>query len=105
MPYISTMIGRGIKILRALKGISQERLAELTGYSVSTISRIENNKLIPPKEKALAVADALGVPPAVVAWYALEEDNIDQGKMEAFNLLKPTIDRIIENEYINPEKK
>ena len=39
------MIGEKIKELRENKGISQDRLAELTGINRSTINRYENGSI------------------------------------------------------------
>ena len=54
-----TRIGSRIKELRELKGISQKRLAELTGLNVPNISRIENGKYSTGLDILANIADAL----------------------------------------------
>lgn len=51
-----------IKALRAEKGMTQEDLAEASGVSRLTISKLETGKLINARSKTMfAVAKALGV--------------------------------------------
>lgn len=50
-----------IKELRQAAGLSQLRLAEITGVTRQTINAIENNKYDPTLALAFALGDALGV--------------------------------------------
>lgn len=53
-----------IKQLRLLRGLSQERLAQLAGYSDrSSIAKIEAGKVDLSQSKIAALASALGVSP------------------------------------------
>lgn len=51
-----------IRIMRALRNLTQWQLAQATGLSQSTLSQVENG-LVVPKYKALEkIAEALGTP-------------------------------------------
>ena len=55
-------IGKNIRIIREIKGLTQEGLADLTGFSQRHISRLENGQT-PIKEKCLnRIAKALDIP-------------------------------------------
>lgn len=55
-------IGENIRIVREIKGLTQEGLADLTGFSQRHISRLENGQT-PIKEKCLnRIAKALDTP-------------------------------------------
>ena len=53
------MIGRKIKDLRVLKGLTQEDLAERTQLSVRTIQRIEKGEVDPRTYTLNLLAEAL----------------------------------------------
>lgn len=58
-------VGNTIKRRRTEKGISQQELAEAVGYSQKgMISQIESGKVNLPMDKALAIADYLGMKPS-----------------------------------------
>lgn len=59
-----------IKRLREEKGMSQDELAELTGYtSRSSIAKIEKGAVDLPQTKIIAFAKALGVTPSyLMGW-------------------------------------
>lgn len=56
------LFGARIRYLRKLAGLSQEKLAELTGLSTKTISYIENSKNTLSFNKLPLLAKALNVP-------------------------------------------
>lgn len=56
-------IGALMRDIRKRRKMTLERLSELTGISVSSLSRIENTRLGMTVEKVEKVADALGVAP------------------------------------------
>ena len=55
-----------LKTIRELQGLSQNRLAEITGISQSNISALERNIRNFGRERALVLAKALKVHPAVI---------------------------------------
>lgn len=58
--------GEMLKTIRELQGLSQNRLAEITGISQSNISALERNIRNFGRERALVLAKALKVHPAVI---------------------------------------
>lgn len=56
--------GKILKSLRIEKGITQEKLAELSNLDVTFISKMENGKLQPSLTTIFSVAKALGVQPS-----------------------------------------
>ena len=58
--------GEMLKTIRELQGLSQNKLAELTGISQSNISALERNTRNFGRERALVLAKALKVHPAVI---------------------------------------
>lgn len=67
--------GARVRYLRKLTGLSQERLAELTGLSTKTISYIENSKNTLSFNKLPLLAKALNVPVYKLFVFTDFEDN------------------------------
>jgi transcriptional regulator with XRE-family HTH domain len=63
---ISITPGQMLKTLRELQGISQQELANMTGISQSNISSLETDARQIGRERALMLAKALKVHPAVI---------------------------------------
>lgn len=58
--------GEMLKTLRELQGFSQKELSDITGISQSNISALESNIRNIGRERALVLAKALKVHPAVI---------------------------------------
>jgi len=58
--------GEALKQLRELQNLSQNELADLTGISQSNLSALENGTRQLGRERALVLAKALKVHPAVI---------------------------------------
>lgn len=58
--------GEALKMLRELQGLNQIELSTLTGVSQSNLSALENNIKKMGRERALILAKALHVHPAVL---------------------------------------
>lgn len=58
--------GEALKMLRELQGLSQSELSKLTGISQSNISAMETNTKQIGRDRALTLAKALHVHPAVL---------------------------------------
>jgi transcriptional regulator with XRE-family HTH domain len=54
-------LGAKIKSFRQLRGLSQKRLADLTGVTPSTISQVEKNLIYPSLPALFRIADSLAV--------------------------------------------
>ena len=57
-------LGLNVTIQRKLKGLSQERLAELANLSRTHMSRIENADCAVSLDAIFSICDALGIEPA-----------------------------------------
>ena len=68
--------GETIKMLRELKGWTQEQLAEKSGINAKNISLLENERIEIGKRRAEAIAKAFSVHPAVVMFPEYEADLI-----------------------------
>ena len=66
---------QAIKIIRELQEISQNQLAEMTGISQSNISALENASCQLGRDRAIMLAKALHVHPAVLLFpdYQIEQ--------------------------------
>lgn len=58
--------GEMLKTLRELQGLTQEELAHISGISQSNLSALESNTRQLGRERALVLAKALHVHPAVL---------------------------------------
>lgn len=64
--HVGVTPGEALKMLRELQGLSQSDLAGLTGMKQSNISTIENGTSQMGRERAIVLAKALRVHPAVL---------------------------------------
>ena len=61
------VIKNRLKELREERGISQEKLAELSGISRTTLSKIENNEEVNVNTRTIAkLSDVFGVKPSEI---------------------------------------
>jgi len=67
--------GQMLKTLRELQGLSQKELADITGMTQSNISALETDARQIGRERAITLAKALKVHPAVILFpdYNVEE--------------------------------
>jgi transcriptional regulator with XRE-family HTH domain len=65
---IEVSVGESVRIVRELQGLSQNRLAEMTGIPQATISAIENDRVGLGVERAKVLAHALKCHPAVLVF-------------------------------------
>ena len=65
---IDVSVGESVRIIRELQGLSQNKLADLTGIPQSTISAIENDRVQLGVERAKVLARALQCHPAVLVF-------------------------------------
>src|SRR5690606_421847 len=67
-------LSKRIKELRTQKGITQEELADLSGLSLRTIQRIENNETVPRGDSLKRLAIALNTSPDDIVDWKIQED-------------------------------
>ena len=72
--HLST--GEVVRMLRELKGWTQAELARKTKLHATNISMIESGKVEVGKQRALALAKAFGVHPALIMFPEYETDTI-----------------------------
>jgi transcriptional regulator with XRE-family HTH domain len=70
--------GEVIKMLRDLKGWTQEELAELSGINSKNISLLENNKVDIGKKRAEQLAKCFNVHPAIIMFPEYESEIINK---------------------------
>lgn len=68
--------GEVVKMLRELKGWTQEDLAKKCGINAKNISMLENNRLDIGKKRALQLATAFDVHPSIIMFPEYESEAI-----------------------------
>ena len=68
--------GEALRMLRELQDLSQKDLYELTGISQSNISSLESDKAQLGRERALILAKALHVHPAVLLFPSFDMSHV-----------------------------
>ena len=82
---IKKQLGYKIKRLRQQKGITQEKLAELIGIEVSSMSNIETGKYAPSIETLQKLSEVLDAKPW--EFYYFDEISPDEMKQELIKAL------------------
>lgn len=75
-PHATLTTGKVIRMLRELKGWTQEQLAEQSGLNAKNISLLENGRIDIGKKRAEQLARAFGVHPAIIMFPEYETDLI-----------------------------
>ena len=100
-------IGSIIKAERKKRGWSQKQLADRCGITVTYLSLIENDKKEPTVSLLRTFAENLNFPLPILLFMSLDDDDIPESKKEFFNIVKPSIDSMLQNlithEDVNPE--
>ena len=72
--YATLTTGEVIRMLRELKGWTQNQLAEQSGLHAKNISLLENGRIDIGKKRAVQLAKAFGVHPAIIMFPEYEAD-------------------------------
>lgn len=81
---------KNIKNLREEKGLSQEDLAKMTGYtSRSSIAKIEKGEVDLQRSKIIAFANALGVQPGDLMGWNIADSSAPKPNNESFDNIFP----------------
>jgi transcriptional regulator with XRE-family HTH domain len=75
-PHARLTTGEVIRMLRELKGWTQEELAKRSGINASNISLLENERVEIGKRRAEQLAKAFDVHPAIIMFPEYESDAI-----------------------------
>lgn len=74
--YATLSTGEVIRMLRELKGWTQNELAKRSGISATNISLLENEKVDIGKRRAEQLARAFDIHPAIIMFPEYEADEI-----------------------------
>ena len=66
---------KAIRIIRAKKGISQQKFAEMTSIDSSLVSRLESGDRRPSKNNLLSISRALSIPLNLIHLLAAEKED------------------------------
>lgn len=75
-PHATLTTGEVIRLLRELKGWSQQELADRSGMHASNISLLENGRVEIGKRRAEQLAKAFDVHPAIIMFPEYESKEI-----------------------------
>jgi transcriptional regulator with XRE-family HTH domain len=75
-PHAQLSSGEVIRMLRELKGWTQEKLAERSGVGPTNLSLLENDRVDIGKKRAMQIAEAFGVHPATIMFPEYESAEI-----------------------------
>ncbi len=98
--YIIMNIGQSIRTLRKNELMNQEEFASSVGITQSYLSLIEKGHKKPSLEVLQQMADILNTPLPVLFWFGIEREDVGENKQYAYDTLKPSIDKLI-NEVFN----
>lgn len=90
-------IGSIIKAERKKRDLSQNQLAARCSITVTYLSLIENNKKEPTVSLLRTIAENLNLPLPILLFMSLADEDIPESKKEFFNIVKPSIDSILQN--------
>jgi transcriptional regulator with XRE-family HTH domain len=74
--YAVVTTGEAIRMLRELKGWTQEELASKSGVNAKNISLLENDKIDIGKKRAEMLAKAFGIHPTIIMFPEYEAELI-----------------------------
>lgn len=88
-------IGKAIREMRKRECMNQQDYASRIGVTQTYLSQIENGHKKPSMEVLEAIASDLKTPLSVVFWFALSEEDVIPSKVQAYRMLKPAVDELI----------
>lgn len=97
-------LGRAIKYVRFVIGMSQGNLAKTVGLSQTYLSQIENEQKLPALDTLESICKALGVPMFFLMMKAVEAKDIDADKLEVYNKFSPAISQMFEGLFFKAKQ-
>jgi XRE family transcriptional regulator, regulator of sulfur utilization len=91
-------LGKSIQDIRKQKGLTQTEFAKKSGITQTYLSQIENNHKEPNLSILKSISEILEVPLPIIFYLAMEENDVEIGKREAFNIVSPSINSLV-NEF------
>ena len=98
-------IGKTIKSLRLRKGFNQGDFAIKCGLSQSYLSLIETGRKEPTLSLLKQIASCLAIPTPVLVFLALDQNDVEDSKKDAFSFLESTMKDLITNVFITDQEK
>ena len=77
--------------------MSQKQLADHCSITVTYLSLIENDKKEPTVSLLRTLAENLHLPLPILLFMSLDDEDIPESKKEFFNIVKPSIDSMLQN--------
>lgn len=84
-------IGDVIGLLIKKKGMTQKEVAEKIGKSPTSISQIVSGVYQPSSETLKRICDVLEVPPAILHFLTISENDIPDSKKDLYQMLAPSL--------------
>lgn len=93
-------IGKLINTLRVDRmKQTQVIFSDCVGITQTYLSQIENSQKTPSQEVLQRISDYVDIPLGIMYWLATEEKDIKESKLDAFRVLKPSVDEML-SEFI-----
>lgn len=99
-------LGKSIRTLRKslTPKVTQAEYAESIGITQSYLSCIENGEKEPSTDLLKKVAEKHQTPMPVFLWMSMDETDVPKRKLEAYRLLKPSIDALLKEFFIETQE-
>lgn len=91
-------LGNTIKNIRKQKGQTQTEFASACGITQTYLSQIENNQREPNLSTLKLISNELNVPLPILFFLSLNEDDVQQNKRKAFEIISPSVKSLV-NEF------
>lgn len=88
-------LGFAIKTTRQQKGLRQNALADLCQITPAYLSQIEGNLKEPNLSTLRVISQQLGLPMPVLFFLAIDENDVQVEKREAFKLIQQPVQALI----------
>ncbi len=92
-------LGMKIKQLRKQKSLNQSEFASLCGITQTYLSQIENNQKEPNISTLKKISLELEIPLPILFFLSMDENDVKPEKREAFNLVNPSVNSLVVNEF------
>lgn len=91
-------LGINIRNIRKRRGQTQKEFASLCGISQTYLSKIEGNIKEPSLSTLRIISEKLEIPLPILFFLSLTEEDIDEQKRDAFKIIGPSINSLV-NEF------
>ena len=88
---MENFFSKNIKYIRELKGLSQNKLAEMLDVNQTTIARWEDENRIPTIDKAIQVSSILKIPLNILIGKDLRVEKIELSELPSDNIIENDI--------------